>query len=164
MLRIDELIISCSNLHWLQGLLSHIVSKYFNHKTISKGLKSEEYREIDLDSYLFRIINFTNDATDLTALPKLEEIYNLIDIKNISRLKSTGGAVEVGNRQVCEIVFPMIDKVTIEEEGGNGEGSEDQDGEQQDTDSKAGGGVVRVLMNKIQILVILKQILLHYLS
>jgi len=32
----------------------------------------------------------------------------------------------------------MIDKVTVEEEG-DGEGSENQDGEEQDTDSKAGG-------------------------
>ena len=72
----------------------------------------------------------------MTALPKLEEIYDLIDLKNISRLKTTGGAIEVG-RQVCEIVFPMIDKVKTQEEG-NGEGSEDQDGDQ-DTDSKAGG-------------------------
>jgi len=75
----------------------------------------------------------------LTALPKLEEIYNLIDIKNISRLKSTGGAIEVA-RQVCDIVFPMIDKVTVEEEG-NGEGSEDQDGDQDsDSNSSPNGG------------------------
>ena len=133
--RIDNIVFRSSPGY--KGYYHTLYSKYFNHKTISKGLKSEMYREIDLDSYIFRIINFTNDATDLTALPKLEEIYNLIDVKNISRLKSTGGAVEVA-RQVCEIVFPMIDKVTAEEEG-NGEGSEDQDGEQQDTDSKAGG-------------------------
>ena len=134
--RIDNIVFKSSPGY--KGYYHTLYKKYFNHKTISKGLSSEMYREIDLDSYLFRIINFTNDATDLTALPKLEEIYNLIDIKNISRLKSTGGAVEVA-RQVCEIVFPMIDKITVEEEGGNGEGSEDQDGEQQDTDSKAGG-------------------------
>ena len=133
--RIDNIVFKSSPGY--KGYYHTLYKKYFNHKTISKGLSSEMYREIDLDSYLFRIINFTNDATDLTALPKLEEIYNLIDIKNISRLKSTGGAVEVA-RQVCEIVFSMIDKVTVEEEG-NGEGSEDQDGEQQDTDSKAGG-------------------------
>jgi len=134
--RIDNIVFKSSPGY--KGYYHTLYSKYFNHKTISKGLKSEEYREIDLDSYIFRIINFTNSATDLTALPKLEEIFNLIDLKNISRLKSTGGAIEVA-RQVCEIVFPMIDKVTIEEEGGNGEGSEDQDGEQQDTDSNAGG-------------------------
>ena len=134
--RIDNIVFKSSPGY--KGYYHTLYSKYFNHKTISKGLKSAMYREIDLDSYMFRIINFTNDATDLTALPKLEEIYNLIDLKNISRLKSTGGAIEVA-RQVCEIVFPMIDKVTVEEEEGNGEGSEDQDGEQQDTDSKAGG-------------------------
>ena len=133
--RIDNIVFKSSPGY--KGYYHTLYKKYFNHKTISKGLSSEMYREIDLDSYLFRIINFTNDATDLTALPKLEEIYNLIDIKNISRLKTTGGAIEVA-RQVCEIVFPMIDKVKTQEEG-NGEGSEDQDGEQQDTDSKAGG-------------------------
>ena len=133
--RIDNIVFKSSPGY--KGYYHTLYSKYFNHKTISKGLKSEEYREIDLDSYIFRIINFTNSATDLTALPKLEEIFNLIDLKNISRLKSTGGAIEVA-RQVCEIVFPMIDKVTVEEEGGNGEGSEDQDGDQ-DTDSKASG-------------------------
>ena len=77
-------------------------------------MKSQEYREIDLDSYMFRIINFTNSATDLT-LPKLEEIFNLIDLKNISRLQEYSGSLRF--RQVCEIVFPMIDKVTVEEEG-----------------------------------------------
>ena len=133
--RIDNIVFKSSPGY--KGYYHTLYSKYFNHKTISKGLKSEEYREIDLDSYMFRIINFTNSATDLTALPKLEEIFNLIDLKNISRLKSTGGAIEVA-RQVCEIVFPMIDKVTIEEKG-DGEGSENQDGEQQDTDSNAGG-------------------------
>ena len=135
--RIDNIVFKSSPGY--KGYYHNLYSKYFNHKTISKGLKSEEYREIDLDSYLFRIINFTNDATDLTALPKLEEIYNLIDIKNISRLKSTGGAIEVA-RQVCDIVFPMIDKVTVEEEG-NGEGSEDQDGDQDsDSNSSPNGG------------------------
>ena len=132
--RIDNIVFKSSPGY--KGYYHNLYKKYFNHKTISKGLSSAMYREIDFDSYMFRIINFTNSATDLTALPKLEEIYNLIDIKNISRLKSTGGAIEVA-RQVCEIVFPMIDKVTVEEEG-NGEGSEDQDGEGQDTESKAG--------------------------
>ena len=66
-------------------------------------------------------------------------------------------------RQVCEIVFPMIDKVTIEEEGGNGEGSEDQDGDQ-DTDSKAGGASGNGSDEQDTDSVILSQILLHYLS
>ena len=92
--RIDNIVFKSSPGY--KGYYHTLYKKYFNHKTISKGLSSEMYREIDLDSYLFRIINFTNDATDLTALPpKLEEIYNLIDIKNISRLKSTGGELRL---------------------------------------------------------------------
>ena len=87
--RIDNIVFKSSPGY--KGYYHTLYSKYFNHKTISKGLKSEEYREIDLDSYLFRIINLTNDATDLTALPKLDTISELIDLKNISRLKSTGG-------------------------------------------------------------------------
>ena len=138
--RIDNIVFKSSPGY--KGYYHNLYKKYFNHKTISKGLKSSEYREIDFDSYLFRIINFTNSATDLTALPKLEEIYNLIDIKNISRLKSTGGAIEVAH-QVCEIIFPMIDKAMSEEqeqEQGDGEESEDQDGESQDTQAQAGAG------------------------
>tara|TARA_A100001015_G_scaffold216512_1_gene243141 strand:- start:222 stop:2099 length:1878 start_codon:yes stop_codon:yes gene_type:complete len=136
--RIDNIVFKSSPGY--KGYYHNLYKKYFNHKTISKGLSSAMYREIDFDSYMFRIINFTNSATDLTALPKLEEIYNLIDIKNISRLKSTGGVIEVA-RQVCEIIFPMIDKVTAEQqEQGDGEESEDQDGEGQDTESKAGAG------------------------
>ena len=138
--RIDNIVFKSSPGY--KGYYHNLYKKYFNHKTISKGLKSSEYREVDFDSYLFRIINFTNSATDLTALPKLEEIYNLIDIKNISRLKSTGGAIEVAH-QVCEIIFPMIDKAMSEEqeqEQGDGEESEDQDGEGQDTQSQAGAG------------------------
>ena len=138
--RIDNIVFKSSPGY--KGYYHNLYKKYFNHKTISKGLKSSEYREVDFDSYLFRIINFTNSATDLTALPKLEEVYNLIDIKNISRLKSTGGAIEVAH-QVCEILFPMIDKVAAEQqeqEQGDGEESEDQDGEGQDTQSQAGAG------------------------
>ena len=132
--RIDNIVFRSSPGY--KGYYHTLYKKYFNHKTISKGLASGMYREIDFDSYMFRIINFTNSATDLTALPKLEEVYNLIDIKNISRLKSTGGAIEVAH-QVCEIIFPMIDSAKNQEQG-NGEESEDQDGDQ-DTDSKAGG-------------------------
>ena len=138
--RIDNIVFKSSPGY--KGYYHNLYKRYFNHKTISKGLKSSEYREVDFDSYLFRIINFTNSVTDLTALPKLEEVYNLIDIKNISRLKSTGGAIEVAH-QVCEILFPMIDKVAAEQqeqEQGDGEESEDQDGEGQDTQSQAGAG------------------------
>ena len=70
--RIDTIVFKSSPGY--KGYYHTLYSKYFNHKTISKGLASMEYREVDFDSYLFRIINFTNSATDLTALPFLDKI------------------------------------------------------------------------------------------
>ena len=52
-------------------------------------------------------------------------IFNLIDLKNISRPRVLLVLLNCAHA-VCEIVFPMIDKVTIEQQG-DGEESEDQD-------------------------------------
>lgn len=72
-----------------------LYDKYFNSKVIDKGLASAEYRTEDWESYLFRILNLTNPKRDLKALKKLEAVWNMLDIANISRLKSTAEAAEV---------------------------------------------------------------------
>ena len=96
------------------------------------------YREMDFDSYLFRIINFTNSETDLTALPKLDVIFNLIDLKNISRLKGTAGAIEVAH-SICEIVFPMIDTVRLNNKLSNGSDDESENGDEENTETQSMG-------------------------
>ena len=132
--RIDSIVFKSSPGY--KGYYHTLYSKYFNHKTISLGLASSEYREVDFDSYLFRIINFTNSETDLTALPFLDKIWNLIDLKNISRLQGTAGAIEVA-KNICDVVFPLIANAKSQEEQGNGENSEEQEGESQESQ---GGG------------------------
>jgi len=136
--RIDTIVFKSSPGY--KGYYHTLYSKYFNHKTISKGLASMEYREVDFDSYLFRIINFTNSATDLTALPFLDKIYKTIDLKNIGRLQGTAGAIEVA-KNICEIIFPLIEAGSEkqEQEQGDGEDSEDQDGESQESQAQGGG-------------------------
>ena len=136
--RIDTIVFKSSPGY--KGYYHTLYSKYFNHKTISKGLASMEYREVDFDSYLFRIINFTNSATDLTALPFLDKIYKIVDLKNISRLQGTSGAIEVA-KNICEIIFPLIEASakSQEQEQGDGEDSEDQDGESQESQSGGQG-------------------------
>ena len=136
--RIDNLVFKSSPGY--KGYYHTLYKKFFNHKTISKGLKSAMYREMDFDSYLFRIINFTNSETDLTALPKLEEIFNLIDLKNISRLKGTAGAIEVAH-SICEIIFPMIDTVQAQQQanGSNGSDDESENGDEENTETQGGG-------------------------
>ena len=105
--RIDNIVFKSSPGY--KGYYHTLYSKFFNHKTIGKGLKSKEYRGADFESYLFRIINFTNPDTVLDALPRLKDIYRVIDMKNISRLKSTEDAINVA-KTVCEIVFKIVEE------------------------------------------------------
>ena len=69
--------------------------KYFNDPLIDKGLKSDEFREENLESYMFRIINLHNKNTDLTALSGLPKIYQTIGLNSISRLKSSKDTFDV---------------------------------------------------------------------
>jgi hypothetical protein len=70
-------------------------NKYFNDKVIDKALKLDEKKQEALDDYLFHIINFTNPNRNLDALKHLRAIWNVIDLKNIARLKSTQDALDV---------------------------------------------------------------------
>ena len=134
--RIDNIVFKSSPGY--KGYYHTLYSKYFNHKKIGKGLKSTMYREIDFESYMFRIVNFTNPDTDLNALPRLLDIYRLIDMKNISRLKSTDDAIDVA-KSICDIVFKLVGENPRAGQQ-NGDGQEDNEGEQQNGSSPNNGG------------------------
>lgn len=69
-----------------RGYYDALYEKYFNSSDIDKGLKSGLYRNLNLESYLFRVINITNKNTNLNALPGLYEIAKKLDLSNIDRL------------------------------------------------------------------------------
>ena len=104
--RIDNIVFKSSPGY--KGYYHTLYSKYFNHKKITKGLQSTMYRDVDFESYMFRIVNFTNEGTDLNALPRLLDIYRLINMKNISRLRSTDDSIDVA-KSICDIVFKLVD-------------------------------------------------------
>lgn len=97
---------------------------YWNDKAITKGLQSANMRDPeDVQSYLFRIINSLNPVSDPTALPGLQEILNVIDVKTIARLKSVEDAGRVAD-QVLEILLKHIENPAAPEpkkEAGEGE-------------------------------------------
>ena len=96
--------------------------KYFNDKLIDKALLSDEHTEESVDSYMFRIINLHNKNTDLNALSGLREIYKVIGLGSISRLKTSKDSFEVALK-VFQII--MNNLPTAEGEGeGNGDGNE----------------------------------------
>jgi hypothetical protein len=135
--RVDNIVFK--NSPGYKGYYHSLYNKYFNGKKVAKGLNSQMYRELDLDSYMFRIVNFTNEATDFGSLPRLIDIYKLINMKNISRLKSTDDAIQLA-MSVCEIVFKIVDSV-VQPEDGNSDGDNEntENGENKDSDGNAGG-------------------------
>jgi len=135
--RIDNIVFKSSPGY--KGYYHTLYSKFFNHKTIGKGLKSKEYRGADFESYLFRIINFTNPDTVLDALPRLRDIYRVIDMKNISRLKSTEDSINVA-KTVCEIVFKIVEENQSQGNQPEQGGSEEQENQEGGSSDAGGNG------------------------
>lgn len=85
--------------------------KYFNDKIIDKALRENEKTEESWDDYMFHVINLTNPNRKLQALKALQDIWNVIDLRNIQRLKSTEDALLVA----CK-VYKLIKDAVAEDE------------------------------------------------
>jgi hypothetical protein len=131
--RIDYYIYSTSPGY--KGYYHSMYDKYFNANIIDKGLQSSEYRENDWESYMFRIINITNANRDLDALPKLREVFNMIDLRNINRLQNTQQAFELA----CEI-FKFIEDSLPSLQQQNQNQNQSGDGESDENQSEEGSG------------------------
>ena len=132
--RVDNIVFR--NSPGYKGYYHSLYNKYFNGKKVAKGLNSQMYRELDLDSYMFRIVNFPNEATDFGSLPRLSDIYRLINMKNISRLKSTDDAIELA-KSVCEVVWGVVDNAPS---NGNGEGNNEESENDENNESQDNPG------------------------
>ena len=75
-----------------QGYYKALYDRYFNAKEIDEALLNGTKCERTWNDYIFHVVNFINANRNLNALPALREIWNLIDIKNISRIQSTHGS------------------------------------------------------------------------
>ena len=84
-----------SNAPGYKGYYHSMYDKYFRAKVVDKALLSNEYTEENWDSYIFRIINLTNSNTRLNSLNGLRDIWNVINLKNISRLQTTEDAFKI---------------------------------------------------------------------
>jgi hypothetical protein len=113
-------------------------NKYFNSKIIDKALREGAKTEETWDDYLFHIINFTNPNRDLSALELLQDIWNMIDIKNILRLKSTNDcfvlACDIYKKLNAHLKQEETDTDSDDEEGSLGDSDENAE-----TDANASG-------------------------
>ena len=109
--RIDDYIVSTSPGY--KGYYLSMYNKYFHSKQIDKGLQTDEFTDLTTESYFFRVINLTNPNTDLDALPGLRDIWNTLNLRNISRLDSTGKAYKVAY-DISKIIVNNLDVVDAE--------------------------------------------------
>lgn len=92
-----------------RGYYAALYEELWNSPTIDLLLVSDECKYPSLKSYDFRITNFTNENTDLMALPRLDDIARIIDISHIDRLTTTRKRIEAAF-DVTEVVLECIDK------------------------------------------------------
>ena len=114
-----------------RGYYEAMYNKYFHSNVVDKGLKSSEHRTETWSSYMFRLINITNKNRDLNALKGLRKIWNLLDLKNISRLRTTDDALELAGEIYMVIqnnVNEDMDQMPEPQKGGDGQGQDDTDG------------------------------------
>tara|TARA_R100000030_G_scaffold59827_3_gene45077 strand:+ start:2056 stop:4206 length:2151 start_codon:yes stop_codon:yes gene_type:complete len=137
--RIDYYIYSTSPGY--KGYYHAMYDKYFNSKIVDKGLQSSEYRELNWESYMFRIINITNKNRDLDALPMLRSVWNLMDLKNIDMIKDTNGSLVLAQQifKLIENSLPAEQK-PIESPNQQNGGDGENDDEQSEGNGTGGGG------------------------
>ena len=99
--------------------------KYFNDTLIDKALLSNEYTEENIESYMFRIINLHNKNTNLDALKGLREIYKLVGLNTISRLKSSQDTFQVALK-MFQVILKNLNNIIDDNQGGSGDGSSDE--------------------------------------
>jgi hypothetical protein len=118
-----------------RGYYHTMYDKYFNDSIIDKGLKSDEYTSEDWESYMFRLINITNKNRRMDALKAFPTIWNLLDLNNIGRLKTTEDSMDLA----VEIFLTIYDAVTAENQNGGG-GSSNDNSENTDSDGGSSSG------------------------
>ena len=106
--------------------------KYFNDPLIDKGLKSDEYTDETIESYMFRIINLHNQNTNLTKLGGLRKIYSIIGLGSINRLKNTQDTLDIAMLVFEEILNqlpPAPQSQPQKSQNGDGQSSDGENGE-----------------------------------
>ena len=102
-----------------RGYYAAMYEEMWNSPEIDALLLSDNFRYPSLKSYDFRITNFTNENTDLMALPRLDDIAQAIDISHIDRFGETIDRFKCAF-DVTEIVLDCIDKQEKLEASGGG--------------------------------------------
>jgi len=93
------------------GYHSYYIALYLYYfwdvKTL-KAIQSKESRNVTINNYLFHILSFINKNRDLTALPRLKDIYDILDLKNINKKSSED--IFVDGIKIFQIIYEEVYK------------------------------------------------------
>lgn len=145
--RIDNYVFSTSPGY--KAYYHKLYDYYFNNdKLVTKALKSKKFRNNKvMESWMMHIVNMTNVNFDPTAMEGLKEVTEIVNLANISRLKSTNDALDVV-LQMMDVITQYLDWTPQPEpqqqepqagEGESGEGDEDEDNESEESEKQQGG-------------------------
>ena len=132
--RIDYYVFSSSPGY--KGYYHAMYNKYFHSPAITRALKNNTFGDKPtFDNYMNRIINFTNEHSDLNALPELKNIYRTI----FSQVKTMTDMTQAFNVavDVLNIVYNNMDPLPADsdmEQVGQGDGNGQGSGGQSESD------------------------------
>ena len=90
------------------GYYQVIFDECFNNKNITNQLNNPGSQVEHINNYIFRIINILNPNANKFSLFGLEKIYDVIDLDNIGRLKTTKESVDIA-WQIYKILLEYCD-------------------------------------------------------
>lgn len=133
--RIDHYIFSTSPGY--KAYYHKLYDYYWNDKDIHKGLLSNEFSNPQSpDAWMFHIVNSINPSFKPTAMVNLDKVMEIIDLKNIQRLKSTESAYNVVLNFMpiilnsMDFTQPMPEVGTPKEPGKSGKPDDNETGNQ----------------------------------
>jgi hypothetical protein len=118
---------------------------YFEDKSISKAIASDEFTEEEMQSYLFRIVNILNENTDLNKLKGLRACVRLLNLNNVGRLNSSWDSLDLAINLV-DLIYTTIDAQNqpFQKQGGDdqqdGKDGKEQDKKQDQSQPQSGKG------------------------
>lgn len=112
--RIDNYIVTTAQGY--KGYYEAMYDYYFNDKMIDKALRTQQWGDKTIESYMNHVINFINPNRTLDILPGLKDLWIALNLRNISRLQSTDDALEVALKMAAIVIDNITPLVLPEEE------------------------------------------------
>ena len=114
-----------------RGYYSSLYQKFFGDKKIEEGLWSQDFAVPTWNNYLFHLCNIRNPQRNLQALPGLEKMFGMLNLPNITRLKSMQDRVDLATAlyNECEKYIDAVEEMKQQmqnkaQQGGQGDQSE----------------------------------------